>query len=153
MITGRASEIPLLEEVRGQLDRSAQTRVKFFTDFDLSQLAAALSLQTVLTASSTGPMHMAGILGTPVVALFSPHPAHLAQKWAPLGRGHTLLVAPLEANEHPRIPRSQGTAVMARISVEQALVANLNYLRNPLPVGADGGSQIIHGAVSAARVA
>lgn len=148
MVTGRAAERPLIEAVRGELDRSALARVKFFTDFDLLQLAAALSLQTVLTASSTGPMHMAGILGTPVVALFSPHPAHLAQKWAPLGRGHTLLVAPLEPNEHPRIPRSQGTTVMARISVEQALVANLSYLRNPLPVGAEGGHPFFHRAAS-----
>jgi ADP-heptose:LPS heptosyltransferase len=148
MITGRVAERPLLDAVHGQLDRSAQSRVKFYTDFELPELAAALSMQTVLTASSTGPMHVAGILGTPVVALFSPHPAHVPQKWAPLGRGHTLLVAPLEPGERPRIPRSQGTAVMSRISVEQALVANLSYVRHALPVGSEGGDRFFHRAAS-----
>ncbi|MBI3839819.1 MAG: glycosyltransferase family 9 protein [Planctomycetia bacterium] len=136
MITGSPAESPLLESIRGQLTNTTRSRVGFYTNFQLLELAAALSVQTVLTVSSTGPMHMAGILGTPVVALFSPHPAHAPEKWAPLGSGHTLLVAPLKAGEDPRIPRDQGTATMARISVEQVLEANLKYARQALAVAA-----------------
>ncbi len=132
MVTGSPAEGRLLESIRGQLTDAARSRVGFYSDFQLLELASALSLQTALTVSSTGPMHMAGILGTPVVALFSPHPAHVPEKWAPLGSGHTLLVAPLEPGEDPRIPREQGTATMARISVERVLEANLKYAKQAL---------------------
>ena len=89
-------------------------------------------------------MHVAGIVGTPVVALFSPHPAHVKEKWAPLGSMHRLLVAPLEAGEDPRIPREQGTATMARISVETVLEANLKYAKQALAAPAT----LMHGRTS-----
>ena len=80
-------------------------------------------------------MHIAGIVATPVVALFSPHPAHAPAKWAPLGTGHTLLVAPLEPGEDPRIPPECGEATMRRIGVDQVVEANLNYARQALTAG------------------
>jgi ADP-heptose:LPS heptosyltransferase len=127
MITGSAAERPLLADIRARLSGSAETRVACFSDFDLGELAAALSLLTSLTASSTGPMHMAGILETPVVALFSPHPVHAPEKWAPLGHRHTVLVAPLEVGEDPRVPRERGEEVMSRLRVDDVLEANLQY--------------------------
>ncbi len=127
MITGSAAERPLLADIRARLSGSAETRVACFTDFNLGELAAALSLLTALTASSTGPMHMAGILETPVVALFSPHPVHASEKWAPLGNRHTVLIAPLEAGEDARVPRQRGEEVMSRILVDDVLAANLQY--------------------------
>jgi ADP-heptose:LPS heptosyltransferase len=72
-------------------------------------------------------MHVAAIVGTPVVALFSPHPAHAPEKWAPLGAGHTLLVAPLFAGEDPRVPHEKAEQVMSRIAVDRVLEANLRY--------------------------
>ena len=144
MVTGSPAEIPLLASIRGLLPDALRNRVGFYTDFQLLDLAAALSMQTALTVSSTGPMHVAGIVGTPVVALFSPHPAHVKEKWAPLGSMHTLLVAPLEAGEDPRIPREQGTATMARISVETVLEANLKYAKQALAAPAT----LMHGRTS-----
>ncbi|MEX2114524.1 MAG: glycosyltransferase family 9 protein [Pirellulales bacterium] len=125
MITGSAAERPMLAAIRAGVCDTAANRVGYFSDFDLGELAAALSLVSSFTASSTGPMHMAGILETPVVALFSPHPVHAPAKWAPLGRKHALLVAPLEPSEDPRIPRERGEAVMSRIAVADVLAANL----------------------------
>ncbi|HEX3725137.1 MAG TPA: glycosyltransferase family 9 protein [Pirellulales bacterium] len=127
MVTGSPAERPLLERVRRQLDSAAKRRVVFYTDFQLLELAAAISEQTALTVSSTGPMHIAGIVGTPVVALFSPHPAHVPQKWSPLGQNHTLLVAPLGPRESPRLSHDEGTRLMARINVRQVLEANVKY--------------------------
>ena len=142
MLTGSAAERPLLESIRNQLENKRRERVRLYSDLNVPELAAALAEQTALTASSTGPMHIAGVLGTPVVALFSPHPAHVPKKWAPLGDQHTLFVAPLLPGEDPRIPREQGTAVMARISVEEVLEANLRYAHRAVaPVG---GEQAAH---------
>ncbi len=132
MLTGSPAERPLLESIRNQLENERRERVRLYSDLNVPELAAALAEQTALTASSTGPMHIAGVLGTPVVALFSPHPAHVPKKWAPLGNQHTLFVAPLLPGEDPRVPREQGTAVMARISVDEVLDANLRYAHRTL---------------------
>jgi ADP-heptose:LPS heptosyltransferase len=135
MVTGSAAERALVESMRGRLARLAENRVGMYTDFDLPELAAAICQQTALTVSSTGPMHMAGILGTPVVALFSPHPAHAPAKWSPLGSGHALLVAPLEPGESVRVPRQRGEQVMGRITVDDVLAANLRYRDKWLAAG------------------
>jgi ADP-heptose:LPS heptosyltransferase len=136
MVTGSAAEEPLMKVIRLRLSDAIRRRVGFYSDFQLLELAAAISAQTVLTVSSTGPMHIAGIVGTPVVALFSPHPAHVPAKWAPLGTNHTLLVAPLDDGEDPRVEPERGAALMARIGVERVLVANLSYVRPGLAAGA-----------------
>ena len=117
----------MLATIQSRLSRSLESRVRCFTDWDLNELAAALASLTCVTASSTGPMHMAGILETPVVALFSPHPVHSPAKWAPLGSKHTIFIAPLHSGEDTRVPREQGEDIMGRISVDDVLAANLRY--------------------------
>ncbi len=136
MVTGSPSERPLLQSIRGQLAEPTAGRIGFYTDFQLHELAAALAEQTALTVSSTGPMHMAAVVGTPVVGLFSPHPVHSPKKWAPLGTGHTLLVPPLEPGEDPAIPGDRAAEVMGRISVRQVLEATLRYAGQVLPSAA-----------------
>jgi ADP-heptose:LPS heptosyltransferase len=138
MVTGSAAEVRLMEVIRLRLSDAIRRRVGFYSDFQLLELAAAISAQTVLTVSSTGPMHIAGIVGTPVVALFSPHPVHAPAKWAPLGTNHTLLIAPLDDGEDPRVEPERGAVLMARIGVEKVLAANLRYIRPALGAGAVG---------------
>ena len=127
LVSGSPADRPLLDAIRRRLARLTETRVGIFTDFDLPELTAAISLETSLSVSSTGPMHIAGILGTPLVGLFSPHPVHSLAKWAPLGSKHTLFVAPLEPGENPRVSHERGEEVMGRIRVDDVLAANLHY--------------------------
>ena len=130
MLTGGLGERGELERIRRHLPVEVQSRVGFYFDLSMLELIAAIRLQTALTASSTGPMHLAGLVGTPVVALFSPHPVHAPAKWAPLGSAQTILVAPLEAGEDPRIGSSRAAAVMARISVDQVAAANHDWAQH-----------------------
>jgi ADP-heptose:LPS heptosyltransferase len=130
MVTGGADEAALLARIRRRLDAEASGPVAYFNDLSLPELTAALSLQDALTVSSTGPMHLAAVLGTAVVALFSSHRAQVPQKWAPLGRRVTILQAPLADGESPDIPDAQGDDHMRRITVEQALAANLRYVED-----------------------
>lgn len=127
MVTGGPDEGAMLGVIRGRLSSELAPRVGFFTDFTLLELSAAISQQMALAVSSTGPMHLAGIVGTPVVALFSPHPAHAPAKWSPLGERHTLLVAPMGAHEDPRVPPERGTEIMNRIRVPRVAEAMLAY--------------------------
>lgn len=119
-VFGHRSEEPLLDKMEQLVPPSKRPGVGFFAEFGLLELVAALDLCDVLTVSSTGPMHLAGAVGTPVVALFSCHPAQAPAKWAPFGEGHTLLVAPGDPEELPAGPEH-----MARIDVEDVLAANL----------------------------
>lgn len=127
MVTGSPSERPILETIRRALPDGLSGRVGFFLDLALPELAAAIAQLSVLVVSSTGPMHIAGAVGTPTVALFSPHPAHVPAKWAPLGEDHTVLVAPLADGENPRVPSERGEELMSRIGVDQVLAATLRY--------------------------
>jgi ADP-heptose:LPS heptosyltransferase len=140
MVTGSPAEEPLLLRIRSGLSNTARGRVAFYSHFDLDELSSAISLQAALTVSSTGPMHLAGALGTPIVALFSPHPAHAPAKWAPLGDRHTILIPPLAPGESAMIPPERADEVMSRIGVEQVVEANLNYAaalgHGPLPSAA-----------------
>jgi ADP-heptose:LPS heptosyltransferase len=136
MVTGTPAEQPILDLIRRRLTGPLGSRVGFFTDLALGELAAAIAVQTVLVVSSTGPMHIAGLVGTPTVALFSPHPAHVPAKWAPLGANHTLLVAPLTDHETAEVPPEYGEELMSRIRVEQVLRAALAYASETRVVGA-----------------
>jgi ADP-heptose:LPS heptosyltransferase len=127
VVTGHTRERASLDQIRHQLPADLRKRVLFFCDLSLAQLVATMGQLSVLTVSSTGPMHIAAAIGTSVVGLFSPHPSHVPAKWAPLGRKRTLFVAPLEPDENPRVPRERGAALMARITVEEVLAANLAY--------------------------
>jgi len=70
VLTGAASDRPLVDEVRRQL---AGVRViDTAAGHDLPTLAALLARMDLLITGDTGPMHLASAVGTPVVALFGP---------------------------------------------------------------------------------
>ncbi|REK11411.1 MAG: lipopolysaccharide heptosyltransferase family protein [Planctomycetota bacterium] len=127
LVTGGPGEHALLETIRRTAATAYPERVAYLCDLSLLELAATIAAQTVLVVSSTGPMHLAGLVGTPTVALFSPHPAHVPAKWAPLGDNHTILVAPLADGEDPEVPRERGTELMSRIALDEVLHAALDH--------------------------
>jgi ADP-heptose:LPS heptosyltransferase len=128
VVTGGPGEREMLASMQSQLPAAIRPRVAFYHEFDLQELAAAISRYDVLTVSNTGPMHLAGVVGTPLVALFSAHPAHSAAKWEPFGQRKTLLHAPLLPGERPEIPPEASVEHMCRISVDDVVRANLAHL-------------------------
>lgn len=119
IVTGGRAEQPLLDRLAGHLLPERRERIGLFTNWSLLELIAALRQLQSLTVSSTGPMHVAGAVGTPCVALFSPHRSVCAEKWSPLGAGHTILTAPTGAD---------GEIDMSHIPLADVLAANLGYL-------------------------
>ncbi len=61
------------EDLGGRVAAAARSRPAVLgADLDPVELAAALSLARVAVTNDSGPMHLAGAVGTPVVALFGP---------------------------------------------------------------------------------
>ncbi len=59
---------------------------------DLRGLCGILEEADLVISSSTGPMHLAAALGTPVVAFFSPLFVASPERWGPYGKGHEVVM-------------------------------------------------------------
>lgn len=94
IVTGSTAERDLAESVAGSAtDRS----ISLAGATDLRQLAALLRQARAFVGPSTGPMHLAAAVGTPVVALFGPVRTTGPDRWGPLGDGHRVFVPPIAA--------------------------------------------------------
>ena len=133
LVTGGPGEEPLLEQLRSSVPVNLSHRITWSNDLDVIELAAAIAELDVLTVSNTGPMHLAGILGTPQVALFSSITSQSAAKWAPLGQHTRILEAPCDGEAIKTMSPAESLAHMARISVEQVVRTNLELLRSRIP--------------------
>lgn len=131
VVTGGPGEEGLIQQLREGLGDSVAHRVAFYLDLSLEELCATLSLVDVLTVSSTGPMHLAGVLGTPVVALFSSQLWQCPEKWAPLGDRTMILQAPPLPDADVRISPEEIHAHMCLITLEAVVEANLQQLAVP----------------------
>jgi ADP-heptose:LPS heptosyltransferase len=85
VVTGIAEETDRCRRVAGESGVSLAGRT------DLPTLGSILSRACLLVVGSTGPMHLAAALGTPVVAIFSPLPSQAPDRWGPLGDRHTVI--------------------------------------------------------------
>jgi ADP-heptose:LPS heptosyltransferase len=66
-------------------------------------LLAVFSHAAAVVAPSTGPLHLAAALGTPVVGLYSPVVAESARRWRPLGPSVRVLEGLSSDNANTRI--------------------------------------------------
>ncbi|MCH7761467.1 glycosyltransferase family 9 protein [candidate division TA06 bacterium] len=62
----------------------------------IGQLTALLEKADLLVTNSTGPMHIAAAVGTPVVSIFCPRRGCHPRRWRPLGEGHRILMADVQ---------------------------------------------------------
>jgi ADP-heptose:LPS heptosyltransferase len=65
------------------------------SDLDVAALGGVVSRLDALVANDSGPMHLAALFGTPVVALFGPSDP---RRTAPLGTGHEVVSRNLECS-------------------------------------------------------
>lgn len=88
LITGTEKEG---EMIRKQFSFS-QHLIDLTGQLTLSELIALLSKVKVVVACSTGPIHIAAVLGTPTIALFSSRKPIHSGRWRPLGEKSKVLV-------------------------------------------------------------
>ena len=102
---------PFLEKYSGQVtDLTGQFSLKEFIQF--------INLTDGLVAASTGPLHIAAILGKKAVGIYPPiRPMHPG-RWAPLGKQAAYLVLDKTCND---CRRSGPCACMAKIGADQVI--------------------------------
>jgi heptosyltransferase-2 len=82
LLTGGPEEVGLTEEMMGLMRASPATLAG---SLGVRQLASVLEEAAVLVTNSTGPMHLAVAVRTPVAAIFCPVKGCSPSRWGPLG--------------------------------------------------------------------
>lgn len=86
-LAGSAADVEEIKKIR----RASGYALPYFTDLSIGELATLIKTSSLIVCNDSGPMHMAGVLGTPVVALFGPSDP---QVWEPVGRRKVIVTCP-----------------------------------------------------------
>jgi len=81
VVTGSSSEKSLVEEV---VKRSRGSAVASAGRLSLKELAAFIRPARLFVSNSTGPLHIAAAMGTPVIAFYPPIRECSPRRWGPL---------------------------------------------------------------------
>jgi heptosyltransferase III len=91
VITGGVGEEGRCEQVSSAGSNQA---MNLCSKLALPELAAVYRRADLLIANSTGPLHLARAIGTPVLGLFPHDPAMSPGRWGPYGMPDSVLTAP-----------------------------------------------------------
>lgn len=120
LVLGGPGEEALVEDV---LSACGGRAMRLKRKLSVVQLAALLSKASLLICNDTGPMHIAGAMGTRVVGLFGvTNPSHTG----PYGEGHSLIRGSCPCS--PRSLNNCSGECMRSISVEQVVEAARSQL-------------------------
>ncbi len=125
IVTGSKEEE---EKVRAVAEASGGAAIPMAGAFSIKQLAALIRRAKVFVANSTGPLHLAVAMGTPVVGLYPQHTAMSARRWGPYTDKKAVLVPdrPVECNAC--VENKTECECMASIDVEMVRQAALKLL-------------------------
>jgi ADP-heptose:LPS heptosyltransferase len=117
VVTGSAHEAQLVQEV---VERSGGAARACVGRMSLMELAAFIQRGSVFVANSTGPLHIAAAVGTPVVGFYPPIAAASVTRWGPLSdRAVTFTPEPA------RCPHCTGNMCVGNLCMEQIEVEDV----------------------------
>jgi heptosyltransferase-2 len=93
VLTGAPGEEALMASVCQQ---STTKPLSLCGDLTITELAVLLQRAAVFVSNSTGPLHLAVMVGAPVVAFYPPIRACRPERWGPYGRRHEVLMSQQE---------------------------------------------------------
>ncbi len=103
---------------RNLADRVGGATVSFSGTLTLPELAALLAQASLVVANSTGPLHLASALGTPVVGIYPQLTAMSPRRWGPYGPVKRVLV-PAEPADCRKCRNGKRCTCMDTISVDE----------------------------------
>jgi ADP-heptose:LPS heptosyltransferase len=120
VVTGSAHEAQLVQEV---VDRSEGAARACVGRMSLMELAAFIQRGSVFVANSTGPLHIAAAVGTPVVGFYPPIAAASVTRWGPLSDRAVTFTPDIVRCPHCQGDVCVGNLCMEQISVDQVVRA------------------------------
>lgn len=120
IVTGIATEEHLVQKV---VAWSEKTAIPLIGRLSLKELAALLRLGDVFVSNSTGPLHIAAAVDTPVVGLYPPIRQCSPQRWGPWTEKKIVFVADNKVCARCQGTECQGDTCMDQITVAQVAEA------------------------------
>jgi lipopolysaccharide heptosyltransferase II len=129
VVTGGKNEQKLVDDVCSIAGSSA---IPLVNQLSLKEYAALVKLSALFIGNSTGPIHIAAAVGTPVVGLYPQVTALSAKRWGPYTSKKTIFTPQNKPPDCDECVKSKnGTCeCMDSISVEIVYDAATNYLTN-----------------------
>ncbi|MDE3058920.1 MAG: glycosyltransferase family 9 protein, partial [Bacteroidota bacterium] len=127
VITGSENERVLVEKVTAGMNARA---VNAAGKLSLRQLGALYKRAAAYISNSTGPLHIAAIVGTPVVALYPPMIQCSPRRWGPYTTAKKIFTADNKTCPLCRGGACQSNVCMEQISVQDVFTAVTELLRS-----------------------
>lgn len=119
LVTGTSKEADAVDTV---VAASGGKAVSLLDMLSVKELAALLEASSLFIGNSTGPIHIAAAMGTPVVGLYPQHTAMSVRRWGPWTPKKRLFVPtkPVDCRDCEGIPGSP-CSCMESIAVDEVL--------------------------------
>ena len=120
VITGGKAESELVHSVAQNAGEGVKS---FVSNFSLKEFAAFIQTAKLFVANSTGPLHIAAIVGTPVIGFFAPVHVMSPKRWGPLTDKKVIFVPDPMQCSRCKGDTCRGNHCMEQITVKQVLEA------------------------------
>ncbi len=127
LVTGGPGEEELISRMMSFL-KSRPARI--VGESGIRVLAALLARSSALVTNSTGPMHLATAVGTPVVSIFCPVRGCSPKRWGPLGTRNAVLMPDVPVCERCIGDRCRYFDCMGEVEVERVVEAVARLLED-----------------------
>lgn len=128
VFTGGPREVDLVTSV---IHRTQTKPLNLAGRLTLKDLLVLFEKASVFVGNSTGPLHLAVMVGAPVVAFYPPILVCRPERWGPYGRRADVLMSQQQECFRCRKTGEKYCACMAAISVQQALAKIREKLAAP----------------------
>lgn len=118
IMTGGPGEERIVSEV---IEHTKFKSIKSIDQLTLKELGALLKKASLFIGNSSGPLHLAVAVGTPVVAFYPPITPCLPSRWGPYGHLDSVLMPPLKPCPKCTKLKCQHFNCMDLIEVETAI--------------------------------
>ncbi len=126
MVTGSRGEERKVAEV---LLATGGKAVPLIGMLSVKELAALLRISSLFVSNSTGPLHVAAAVGTPVLGLYPQHTAMSVKRWGPLTNQKRIFVPdkPIDCRQCVNV-KDEPCVCMASIGVDEVYQAAMELL-------------------------
>ncbi len=119
MLTGATNETDLINEI---LQLTQTKPISLCGRLSITELAVLCQRAAVFVSNSTGPLHLAVMVGAPAVAFYPPIQACRPERWGPYGRSAEVLMSQQDECGRCRGAKTKICDCMQAISVQAALL-------------------------------